>query len=110
MATQDTVKLVRDARTGLKRLWQPGQHYPKAGIVLDGLEQGQQQLTLFEPRSCRRSASACCWSSTHSTVAWGKAPCSWQPPPAYPARRGRPRKGKSSGAARSILPAWRSCC
>jgi DNA polymerase V len=49
VATQDTGELLHYARTALKRLWQPGQRYTKAGIVLDGLEPaGQTQLTLFE--------------------------------------------------------------
>ncbi|GAA3932613.1 DUF4113 domain-containing protein [Hymenobacter algoricola] len=50
MATSDTVELVRIARVALKRLWQPGQRYTKAGVILEGLEPaGQAQLSLFEP-------------------------------------------------------------
>ena len=49
MATNDTMELVRHARAALKRLWQPGQRYTKAGVILDGLEPaGQTQLALFE--------------------------------------------------------------
>lgn len=48
--TNDTLELVRFARAALKRLWQPGNRYTKAGVILDGLEpEGQPQLTLFEP-------------------------------------------------------------
>ncbi|UOQ53027.1 Y-family DNA polymerase [Hymenobacter cellulosivorans] len=47
--TSDTAELIRYARTLLKRLWLPGTHYKKAGVVFDGLEAaGQQQLSLFE--------------------------------------------------------------
>jgi DNA polymerase V len=50
VATSDTLELVRFARAALKRLWQPGQRYTKAGVILDGLEPaGQAQLSLFEP-------------------------------------------------------------
>lgn len=50
VATNDTIELVRFARAALKRLWQPGNRYTKAGVILDGLEpEGQTQLTLFEP-------------------------------------------------------------
>ncbi|GAB2452249.1 DNA polymerase V subunit UmuC [Hymenobacter qilianensis] len=49
VATNDTVELVRYARAALKKLWQPGMRYTKAGVILDGLEPaGQTQLTLFE--------------------------------------------------------------
>ena len=49
VATSDTVELVRYARAALKKLWQPGQRYTNAGVVLDGLEPaGQTQLGLFE--------------------------------------------------------------
>ncbi|WP_426491304.1 Y-family DNA polymerase [Hymenobacter sp. 102] len=49
VATSDTVELVRFARAALKRLWQPGNRYTKAGVMLDGLEPaGQTQLSLFE--------------------------------------------------------------
>ena len=49
VATNDTVELVRFARAALKKLWQPGMRYTKAGVILDGLEPaGQTQLTLFE--------------------------------------------------------------
>ena len=49
VATNDTVELVRYARAALKKLWQPGQRYTNAGVVLDGLEPaGQTQLGLFE--------------------------------------------------------------
>lgn len=49
VATSDTLELVRFARAALKRLWQPGQRYTKAGVILDGLEPaGQAQLSLFE--------------------------------------------------------------
>ena len=49
VATNDTVELVRYTRAALKKLWQPGMRYTKAGVILDGLEpEGQTQLTLFE--------------------------------------------------------------
>ncbi|WP_316931984.1 Y-family DNA polymerase [Hymenobacter sp. DG25B] len=49
VATNDTMELVRFARAALRRLWQPGNRYTKAGVILDGLEPaGQTQLTLFE--------------------------------------------------------------
>ncbi|SHL98916.1 Y-family DNA polymerase [Hymenobacter psychrotolerans] len=49
-ATSDTSELLRHVRAALKRLWEPGGVYRKAGVVLDGLETaGQQQLLLFEP-------------------------------------------------------------
>jgi DNA polymerase V len=49
VATNDTVELVRYARAALKKLWQPGMRYTKAGVILNGLEPaGQTQLTLFE--------------------------------------------------------------
>jgi DNA polymerase V len=49
-ATADTGELLRHARAALKRLWEPGAVYRKAGVLLDGLETaGQQQLLLFEP-------------------------------------------------------------
>ena len=49
VATSDTVELVRYAQAALKKLWQPGQRYTNAGVVLDGLEPaGQAQLGLFE--------------------------------------------------------------
>ncbi|MBC6992277.1 Y-family DNA polymerase [Hymenobacter sp. BT491] len=48
MATNDTSELLRYARAGLKRIWQPDTVYKKAGVVLDGLERaGQPQLALF---------------------------------------------------------------
>ncbi|TGE20907.1 Y-family DNA polymerase [Hymenobacter metallicola] len=48
--TSDTIELLRHARAALKRIWEPGAVYRKAGVVLDGLETaGQQQLLLFEP-------------------------------------------------------------
>ncbi|MCA8830511.1 Y-family DNA polymerase [Hymenobacter pini] len=48
-ASSDTGELLRYARAGLKRIWEPGTVYKKAGVVLDGLETaGQQQLLLFE--------------------------------------------------------------
>jgi DNA polymerase V len=51
VATSDTVELVRFAKAALKRLWQPGQRYTKAGVILDGLEPaGQAQLSLFEAK------------------------------------------------------------
>lgn len=54
VATNDTLELLRYARVALKKLWQPGQRYTKAGVVLDGLEpQGQTQLSLFETRPDR---------------------------------------------------------
>lgn len=47
-ATNDTGELLRHARAALKRLWQSGNVYKKAGVILDGLESaGQQQLSLF---------------------------------------------------------------
>jgi DNA polymerase V len=50
MATSDTSELLHYARAVLKRLWQPGTVYSKAGVLFDGLEvAGQQQLLLFEP-------------------------------------------------------------
>ncbi|UPL51073.1 Y-family DNA polymerase [Hymenobacter sublimis] len=50
LATSDTTELLRHARVGLKRIWEPGGVYKKAGVLLDGLETaGQQQLLLFEP-------------------------------------------------------------
>ena len=40
---------MRYARAALRKLWQPGQRYTNAGVVLDGLEPaGQTQLALFE--------------------------------------------------------------
>ncbi|WP_262490609.1 Y-family DNA polymerase [Hymenobacter roseosalivarius] len=49
VATNNTMELVRFARAALKRLWQPGHRYTKAGVIFDGLEPaGQTQLTLFE--------------------------------------------------------------
>ncbi|QIL78322.1 Y-family DNA polymerase [Hymenobacter sp. HDW8] len=49
VATSDTGELVRYARAALKKLWQPGTRYTKAGVILDGLEPaGQTQLGLFE--------------------------------------------------------------
>ena len=49
VASNDTGELVRVARAALQRLWQPGNRYTKAGVILDGLEPaGQQQLPLFE--------------------------------------------------------------
>ncbi|QNH62206.1 Y-family DNA polymerase [Hymenobacter sediminicola] len=49
VATSDTVELLRYTRTALKRIWEPGAVYRKAGVILDGLETaGQQQLLLFE--------------------------------------------------------------
>ncbi|MCB2410439.1 Y-family DNA polymerase [Hymenobacter lucidus] len=48
-ATSDTAELIRYARTALKRIWQPGSAYKKAGVVFAGLETaGAQQLNLFE--------------------------------------------------------------
>ncbi|UOQ64874.1 DinB/UmuC family translesion DNA polymerase [Hymenobacter volaticus] len=48
VASSDTSDLIRLARTALKRLWQPGCVYKKAGVIFDGLEtDGQQQLDLF---------------------------------------------------------------
>jgi DNA polymerase V len=48
VGSSDTVELLRLARAGLARLWQPGTRYTKAGVVLDGLEPaGGQQLGLF---------------------------------------------------------------
>ncbi|WP_223284438.1 DinB/UmuC family translesion DNA polymerase [Hymenobacter qilianensis] len=48
VATDDTSDLLRHARIALKRIWQPGSAYTKAGVVLAGLETaGQQQLNLF---------------------------------------------------------------
>jgi DNA polymerase V len=50
MATSDTSELLRHAKAALRRLWEPGGVYRKAGVVLDGLETaGRQQLLLFEP-------------------------------------------------------------
>lgn len=50
VATSDTVELLRHAHNALKKLWQPGTVYKKAGVILDGLEPaGHQQLSLFEP-------------------------------------------------------------
>ena len=49
VATSDTLELVRFARAALKKLWQPGNRYTKAGVIFDGLEPaGQTQLALFE--------------------------------------------------------------
>ena len=49
VARNDTGELVRVARAARPRLWQPGNRYTKAGVILDGLEPaGQQQLPLFE--------------------------------------------------------------
>ncbi|QJX48768.1 Y-family DNA polymerase [Hymenobacter taeanensis] len=49
-ATSDTGELLRHARAALRRIWEPGAVYRKAGVLLDGLETaGQQQLLLFEP-------------------------------------------------------------
>ena len=49
VASNDTGELVRVARAALQRLWQPGNRYTKAGVILDGLEPaGQRQLPLFE--------------------------------------------------------------
>jgi DNA polymerase V len=48
VATDDTSDLLRHARIALKRIWQPGTFYIKAGVILAGLEPaGQQQLSLF---------------------------------------------------------------
>ncbi len=45
-------ELLRHARVALKRIWQPGTVYKKAGVVFDGLETaGQQQLSLFASSS-----------------------------------------------------------
>jgi DNA polymerase V len=50
MASSDTIELLRHARAALKRIWEAGAVYRKAGVLLDGLETaGQQQLLLFEP-------------------------------------------------------------
>ena len=50
IATSDTTELVRFARVLLGRLWQPGLTYVKAGVILDGFEEGEQkQLSLFAP-------------------------------------------------------------
>ena len=52
VATSDTVELVRLARATLKKLWQPGNRYTKAGVIFDGRETaGQTQLVLFEAGS-----------------------------------------------------------
>ncbi|HEX8659552.1 MAG TPA: Y-family DNA polymerase [Hymenobacter sp.] len=57
LATSDTTELVRFARALLGRLWQPGLAYVKAGVVLDGFEQGEQkQLSLFAPDGGERAA------------------------------------------------------
>ncbi|MCB2380183.1 Y-family DNA polymerase [Hymenobacter sp. BT635] len=49
VATDDTAELIRYARTALKRIWQAGVPYKKAGVIFNGLETaGQQQLNLFE--------------------------------------------------------------
>jgi DNA polymerase V len=51
VVTSDTAELIRYARAALKRLWLPNTQYKKTGVVFDGLEtDGQQQLSLFEPR------------------------------------------------------------
>ncbi|ALW86350.1 hypothetical protein AUC43_15405 [Hymenobacter sedentarius] len=50
VSTSNTTELVRFARALLGRLWQPGTVYTKAGVILDGFEQGgQEQLSLFAP-------------------------------------------------------------
>ena len=49
VTTNDTGELVRHARAALKKLWQPGTRYTKAGVILNGLEPaGQTQLRMFE--------------------------------------------------------------
>lgn len=49
--TADTMQLLSYARVLLKRIWEPGTAYHKAGVVLDGLEPPGtgQQLDLFAP-------------------------------------------------------------
>jgi DNA polymerase V len=57
VATSDTTELVRFARAQLRRLWQPGLVYVKAGVILDGFEVGdQKQLSLFAPDGSERAA------------------------------------------------------
>jgi len=56
VATANTNELIRFARALLGRLWQPGLVYVKAGVILDGFEQGEQkQLSLFAPDGGERS-------------------------------------------------------
>ena len=57
VATSHTSELVRFARALLGRLWQPGVVYVKAGVILDGFEQGgQEQLSLFATDGGERAA------------------------------------------------------
>jgi DNA polymerase V len=47
-ASDDTLRLTRAALWGLRRIYQPGYAYQKAGVALLGITQaGNQQLTLF---------------------------------------------------------------
>ncbi|MBH8558959.1 Y-family DNA polymerase [Hymenobacter sp. BT442] len=56
IATSSTLELVRFARALLGRLWQPGLVYVKAGVILDGFEEGEQkQLSLFAPDGGERA-------------------------------------------------------
>jgi DNA polymerase V len=56
IATSDTPELVRFARALLRRIWQPGMVYVKAGVILDGFEEGDyKQLSLFAPDGGERA-------------------------------------------------------
>ncbi|XJM89944.1 DUF4113 domain-containing protein (plasmid) [Escherichia coli] len=46
-ATQDSRDLIRAAQTALHRIWRPGIHYAKAGVMLSEIGDGREQLDLF---------------------------------------------------------------
>lgn len=46
-ATQDSRDLIRAAQTALHRIWRPGIHYAKAGVMFSEIGDGREQLDLF---------------------------------------------------------------
>lgn len=52
-ATQDSRNLVQAAQSALLKVWKPGIHYAKAGILLSEMSNGRDQLELFDDGPAR---------------------------------------------------------
>ncbi len=56
--TQDSRDLIQAAQTALLRIWKPGVHYAKAGVMLSDIGDGREQLDLFSNKQPGRNSKA----------------------------------------------------
>lgn len=56
--TQDSRDLIQAAQTALLRIWKPGVHYAKAGVMLSEIGDGREQLDLFSNKQPGRNSKA----------------------------------------------------